>query len=56
MNFMLMFLIITFLQRRCLHKYGIVDLSFQIVMGEVPVPVAEIYHPVEGGNGELGFI
>jgi NADH:ubiquinone oxidoreductase subunit D len=22
-------------------------------MGEVPVP--EIYHPVEGGNGELGF-
>jgi NADH:ubiquinone oxidoreductase subunit D len=29
---------------------------FKIVMGEVPVPVAEIYHPVEGGNGELGFI
>jgi NADH-quinone oxidoreductase subunit D len=28
---------------------------FKIVMGEVPVPVAEIYHPVEGGNGELGF-
>jgi NADH:ubiquinone oxidoreductase subunit D len=55
MSFMLMFLIITFLQRRCLHKYGIVDLPFQIVMGEVPVPVAEIYHPVEGGNGELGF-
>jgi hypothetical protein len=25
-------------------------------MGEVPVPVAEIYHPVEGGNGELGFL
>jgi NADH:ubiquinone oxidoreductase subunit D len=25
---------------------------FKIVMGEVPVPVAEIYHPVEGGNGE----
>ena len=24
-------------------------------MGEVPVPVAEIYHPVEGGNGEIGF-
>jgi NADH-quinone oxidoreductase subunit D len=23
---------------------------FKIVMGEVPVPVAEIYH-VEGGNG-----
>jgi NADH-quinone oxidoreductase subunit D len=28
---------------------------FKIVMGEVPVPVAEIYHAVEGGNGELGF-
>jgi hypothetical protein len=24
-------------------------------MGEIPIPVAEIYHPVEGGNGELGF-
>jgi NADH:ubiquinone oxidoreductase subunit D len=28
---------------------------FKIVMGEIPIPVAEIYHPVEGGNGELGF-
>lgn len=28
---------------------------FKIVMGEVPVPVTEIYHPVEAGNGELGF-
>ncbi len=28
---------------------------FKIVMGEVPVPVTEVYHPVEGGNGELGF-
>ena len=28
---------------------------FKIVMGEVPVPVEEIYHAVEGGNGELGF-
>jgi NADH-quinone oxidoreductase subunit D len=28
-------------QRRCLHKYGIVDLPFQNCMGEVPVPVAE---------------
>ncbi|WP_293872367.1 NADH-quinone oxidoreductase subunit D [Flavobacterium sp.] len=28
---------------------------FKIVMGEVPVPVDEIYHAVEGGNGELGF-
>jgi len=28
---------------------------FKIVMGEVPVPVGEIYHAVEGGNGELGY-
>lgn len=28
---------------------------FKIVMGETPVPVGEIYHCVEGGNGELGF-
>ncbi|MCO4291272.1 NADH-quinone oxidoreductase subunit D [Solitalea sp. MAHUQ-68] len=28
---------------------------FKIVMGEVPIPKAEIYHSVEGGNGELGF-
>lgn len=28
---------------------------FKIVMGEVPVPVSEVYHAVEGANGELGF-
>lgn len=28
---------------------------FKIVMGEVEVPVGEVYHAVEGGNGELGF-
>lgn len=28
---------------------------FKIVMGEIPVPKAEVYHAVEGGNGELGF-
>jgi len=28
---------------------------FKIVMGEVPIPVGEVYHAVEGGNGELGF-
>ena len=28
---------------------------FKIVMGEVNIPVGEIYHSVEGGNGELGF-
>lgn len=28
---------------------------FKIIMGEVPVPVTELYFPVEAGNGELGF-
>jgi len=29
--------------------------QFKIVMGETNVPVGEVYHAVEGGNGELGF-
>ncbi len=28
---------------------------FKIVMGETDVPKGEIYHAVEGGNGELGY-
>jgi len=28
---------------------------FKIVMGEVELPAGEVYFPVEGGNGELGF-
>ncbi|MFN4911552.1 MAG: NADH-quinone oxidoreductase subunit D [Flavobacteriales bacterium] len=28
---------------------------FKIVMGEMEVPVGEVYHSVEGGNGELGY-
>lgn len=28
---------------------------FKVVMGEIPVPVGEVYSSVEGGNGELGF-
>ena len=28
---------------------------FKIVMGETDIPVGEVYHSVEGGNGELGF-
>lgn len=28
---------------------------FKIVMGETPIPVGEVYHSVEGGNGELGY-
>jgi NADH-quinone oxidoreductase subunit D len=28
---------------------------FKIVMGEIPTPSTEVYHAVEGANGELGF-
>lgn len=28
---------------------------FKIIMGEVEMPKGEVYHAVEGGNGELGF-
>lgn len=28
---------------------------FKIVMGEIPIPEGEVYHCIEGGNGELGF-
>jgi NADH-quinone oxidoreductase subunit D len=28
---------------------------FKIVMGETEIPVGEVFHSVEGGNGELGF-
>lgn len=28
---------------------------FKIVMGETAIPAGEIYHAVEGGNGELGY-
>ncbi|MFM2192369.1 MAG: hypothetical protein RLZZ118_1326 [Bacteroidota bacterium] len=28
---------------------------FKIIMGEMNIPVGEVYHAVEGGNGELGF-
>lgn len=37
------------------HNMEALIYHFKIVMGEVPVPVTEVYHPVEGGNGELGF-
>lgn len=29
--------------------------QFKMVMGEIDVPPGEVYHAVEGGNGELGF-
>ncbi|MEO8712653.1 MAG: NADH-quinone oxidoreductase subunit D [Parafilimonas sp.] len=28
---------------------------FKIIMGEINMPPGEVYHSVEGGNGELGF-
>jgi NADH-quinone oxidoreductase subunit D len=28
---------------------------FKVVMQETPIPVGEVYHSVEAGNGELGF-
>jgi NADH-quinone oxidoreductase subunit D len=28
---------------------------YKIIMGEIEAPVGEVYHSVEGGNGELGF-
>ncbi len=28
---------------------------FKIIMGEIDAPVGEVYHSVEGANGELGF-
>jgi NADH-quinone oxidoreductase subunit D len=28
---------------------------FKIIMGETKIPVGEVYHSVEGANGELGF-
>lgn len=28
---------------------------FKIIMGEIDIPAGEVYHAVEGGNGELGF-
>ncbi len=28
---------------------------FKIIMGEIDAPAGEVYHCVEGGNGELGF-
>ncbi|RYD53486.1 MAG: NADH-quinone oxidoreductase subunit D [Sphingobacteriales bacterium] len=28
---------------------------FKIIMGETEIPAGEVYHAVEGGNGELGY-
>ncbi|NUO02931.1 MAG: NADH-quinone oxidoreductase subunit D [Saprospiraceae bacterium] len=37
------------------HHMEALIYHFKIVMGEVPIPVGEVYNCVEGGNGELGF-
>jgi NADH-quinone oxidoreductase subunit D len=37
------------------HNMEALIYQFKIVMGETNVPVGEVYHCVEGGNGELGF-
>jgi NADH-quinone oxidoreductase subunit D len=37
------------------HNMEALIYQFKIVMGETNVPVGEVYHSVEGGNGELGF-
>ena len=37
------------------HNMEALIYQFKIVMGETNVPFGEVYHAVEGGNGELGF-
>jgi len=37
------------------HHMEALIYHFKIVMGEIPNPATEVYHSVEGGNGELGF-
>ena len=37
------------------HNMEALIYQFKIVMGETNVPGGEVYHAVEGGNGELGF-
>lgn len=37
------------------HNMEALIYHFKIVMGETDVPKGEVYHSVEGGNGELGY-
>lgn len=37
------------------HNMEALIYHFKIVMGEMPIPQGEVYHAVEGGNGELGY-
>jgi NADH-quinone oxidoreductase subunit D len=36
-------------------KMEAVIYHFKIIMGEIDAPAGEVYHAVEGGNGELGY-
>lgn len=42
-------------KREVYRKMEALIYHFKIVMGEIEAPVGEVYHAVEGGNGELGF-
>lgn len=37
------------------HNMEALIYHFKIVMGEIDAPKGEVYHCVEGGNGEIGF-
>jgi NADH-quinone oxidoreductase subunit D len=37
------------------HNMEALIYHFKIIMGETDVPKGEVYHAVEGGNGELGY-
>jgi NADH-quinone oxidoreductase subunit D len=37
------------------HNMEALIYHFKIVMGETKIPAGEVYHSVEGGNGELGY-
>jgi NADH-quinone oxidoreductase subunit D len=37
------------------HNMEALIYQFKIIMGESNIPAGEVYHSVEGGNGELGF-
>ena len=37
------------------ESISIIRQAFKIIMGEIDLPKGQIYCPVEGGNGELGF-
>jgi NADH-quinone oxidoreductase subunit D len=42
-------------KKMCTANMEALIYHFKIVMGETGVPKGEVYHAVEGGNGELGY-